>query len=71
MSTKREARKQRSEAHREAQVRARRQHRWKSRTLIAVGALTLLTLAFLVLRRKDAEGTGRVWSPEHGHYHDR
>jgi hypothetical protein len=72
MSTKREERKQRAEAHREDQERQRRQRRWKSRALVAAGTLALFAMAYLATRRRDGEEKdGRVWSAAHGHWHDK
>jgi len=71
MTTKREARKERSEV--ERQIRERREHRRKlrSRMLVVMGALAVLAAAALTMRRGQGENAGRVWSPEHGHWHDK
>jgi hypothetical protein len=72
MSTKREERKQRAEAHREDQERQLRRRRWKSRALFVAGTLTLFAMAYLATRRRDGEEKdGRVWSAAHGHWHDK
>ena len=73
MSTKREDRKQRAEANREAEEHAKRRRRWRSRVLAAVGALALIATAFLSTRgHKDGEeSNGRIWSAAHGHWHDK
>jgi hypothetical protein len=73
MSTKREERKQRAEAQRETEEHQRRQRRWRSRAIVAVGALVLIATAFLSTRgHKDGEeSNGRVWSAAHGHWHDK
>ena len=73
MATKREERKQRAEAQRDAQVRERRQRQWKSRALFAAGVLVLIAMGFLATtrRRNGEERDGKVWSAEHGHWHDK
>ena len=69
---KREERKQRAEAQREADERHRRRRQLKSRALFAVGALALVAAGFLATRRRDGdEKNGRVWSAAHGHWHDK
>ena len=74
MATKREERKQRAEASRDAQVRERRQRQWKSRALFATGILVLIAMGFLATRRRDgqesSDGT-KVWSAAHSHWHDK
>jgi hypothetical protein len=73
MSTKREDRKQRAEANREAEEHEKRRRRWRSRALAAAGALALIATALLSTRgHKDGEeSNGRVWSAAHGHWHDK
>ena len=73
MATKREERKQRSEAQRDAQVRERRQRQWRSRALFAAGVLALIAMGVLATRRRDGDESknGQVWSAEHGHWHDK
>lgn len=71
MSTKREERKIRAEAQRADQERRARQRKWRSRALVAVGALALLAAAFMATRRDGDENAGRVWSAAHGHWHDK
>jgi hypothetical protein len=72
MSSKREERKQRAEAHREEFERDRRRRIWRSRA-VAVGVLlTLIVAGYLTTRRRDGEeSNGRVWSAAHGHWHDK
>jgi hypothetical protein len=69
--TKREERKQRAEANRAAQERLQRQRQWRSRALIVLGMLALFSVAWLVMRGGGEAEPGRVWSAEHGHWHDR
>ena len=72
MATKREERKQRSEAQREAEDRERRQRQWRSRALFAAGVLALIAMGVLATRRRDGdENNGKVWSAEHQHWHDK
>ena len=72
MATKREERKQRAEAQRDAQVRERRQRQWRSRALFAAGVLALIAMGVLATRRRDGdENNGKVWSAEHQHWHDK
>lgn len=69
MDSKREARRQRAEAERQRRERERRQKALRSRLLIVAGVIGVLALSALALGRRDA-GAGRVWSAEHGHWHD-
>lgn len=71
MSTKREERKQRAEAQRAKQDQVGRQRKWKSRALIAIGALALIAMGVMSVRRDGDENKGRVWSAAHGHWHDK
>jgi len=72
MDTKREERKQRAEAQRDAQIRERRQRQWRSRALFAGVVLVLIAMGFLATRRRDGEEKdGKVWSAAHGHWHDK
>ena len=72
MDTKREERKQRAEAQRDAQIRERRQRQWRSRALFTAGILVLIAMGFLATRRRDGEEKdGKVWSAAHGHWHDK
>ena len=72
MATKREERKQRAEEQRVAQDQARRRRQWRSRAIFVVGALAVITAAFMATRRRDGdESNGRVWSAAHGHWHEK
>jgi hypothetical protein len=69
MASKREERKQRSEAERQARQQRKRAQGMRSRVLIVIGVLTVGGAIILgVTRRRDS---GRVWSAEHGHWHER
>lgn len=66
---RREERKHRSEAEREDRERRKRAQGMRSRVLLVVGVLTVAGAVILgVTRRRDS---GRVWSAEHGHWHDK
>jgi hypothetical protein len=74
MATKREERKQRSEAQKQNQERQGRQRRWKSRAVVVALAAALCAIGFTVVatRHRDGEeSNGRVWSAAHGHWHDK
>jgi hypothetical protein len=71
MSDKREARRHRAEAEREQREREKRQRKLKARLMLVGGVLAVIVLGFLATRRDGAESGGRVWSAEHGHWHDR
>ena len=67
MSSKRDERKQRAEAERLERERQKRASGMRSRVFLAFGVLAVAVLVVLgVTRRREA---GRVWSPEHGHWH--
>lgn len=73
-TSKREARKQRSEAERLQREREKRQQAMKSRLYIIVGAVVLALIGVLYATRDEGSATGgpgQVWSPEHGHFHNR
>ena len=71
MSAKREARRQRSELERQNKERRRRQQVMRSRLLFALGAAAVVALGVLLAKRDKPGRPGQVWSPEHGHWHDR
>lgn len=73
-ASKREARRQRAEAERLQRERQKRQQAMKSRLYFIVGALVVVLIGVLYATRDEGSstgGAGRVWSPEHGHFHDR
>ena len=66
---RRAERKQRSELDRLERDHHKRSQRTRSRLFLVVGLLAVAGAVILgATRRKDV---GRVWSPEHGHFHDR
>lgn len=73
-ASKREARKQRAEAERVQRERRKREQAMKSRLYFIVAALVVVLIGVLYARRDEGSsvgGPGQVWSPEHGHYHNR
>ena len=67
---KRAERRERSEEHRQARDREKRSQSTRSKVLFVIGVLALAGVVILgVTRRKDT--ATRVWSAEHGHWHDR
>jgi hypothetical protein len=71
MNEKREARRHRAEAEREHREHQKRQQRLKARLILVAGVLVVIALGFMATRRDGDESGGRVWSAEHGHWHDR
>jgi hypothetical protein len=69
-NTKREERRARSEAARTERERLQKQRRLQRPMIIAVGLLVLIAVAVMATQRRSSGG-GRVWSAEHGHWHDR
>lgn len=68
MTSKRDERKQRSEQQKELADRQRSTRRRNRRLFIAV---TVLGVAgFLYAARSRERPAGKVWSAEHGHWHD-
>ena len=67
--SKREERKQRSEAERQHRELMKRAQQNRNRAFIAVGVGIALAIAALAVTRRQG-GDGRVWSAAHGHYHD-
>jgi hypothetical protein len=70
MSSKREERKQRAEAERQEREHAKRAQRMRTRVFFIVGVLAVALVVVLGITRKRDTG-GRVWSAEHGHWHDK
>ena len=68
MSTKREERKQRSEAERVYREHMKRAQVMRRRAFFIAGVLIVVVVAFLAVSRRQQ--SGRVWSAEHGHWHD-
>ena len=71
MTDKREARRQRAEQDRLEREQGERQRKFRSRLLVVVAILAMLTVGVLSVTRRNDENAGRVWSPEHGHWHDK
>ena len=69
-SSKREERKPRSEAERLERERHKRATGRRSRVFLAIGVLVVVAIAVLGVTRRRSE-SGRVWSAEHGHWHDK
>ena len=73
-ASKREARRQRAEAERQRREQQKRQQTMKSRLYFIVGALVVVLIGVLYATRDEGSrvgGPGQVWSPEHGHFHNR
>lgn len=70
MTNKREERKQRSEQAKLAKERQQRQRVLGRRVLVLIGVLAVAGLVFATVRRDKQPQNGRVWSAEHGHWHD-
>ena len=68
MSSKREERKQRAEAERLERERHKRATGRRSRMFLVIGVLVVAAVAVLGVTRRRGD-SGRVWSPEHGHWH--
>lgn len=70
MSSKREDRKQRAEAERLEREHAKRAQRMRTRAFLVAGVLVVALIVVLGITRRR-EQPGRVWSAEHGHWHDK
>jgi hypothetical protein len=68
MSTKREERKQRSEAERIHREQMKRAQVVRNRLFFVAGVVVVAAMVWLGLSRR--EQSGRVWSAEHGHWHN-
>ena len=66
---KREERRRRAELAQEAKVVQQKQQVLRRRVLIAAGILAVAAFVWAATHRGSAPA-GRVWSPEHGHWHD-
>jgi hypothetical protein len=69
MSSKREERKQRSEADRVYREQMKRAQVMRRRFFVIAGVLIVAAVAWLGISRRQQ--SGRVWSAEHGHWHDK
>jgi hypothetical protein len=69
MDTKREERKQRSEAEREYREHVKRAQVMRKRLFLIAGVLVVGAVVWLGVSRRQQ--SGRVWSAEHGHWHDK
>jgi hypothetical protein len=69
MGEKREERKERAELARQHAERVKQQRKFRSRLMMVLGALAVITVGVLAARRGSQDG--RVWSAEHGHWHER
>jgi hypothetical protein len=70
MSSKREDRKQRSEAERLERERLKRSQVMRRRLLLVAGMVAVLAVIALAVTRRQGN-SGRVWSAEHGHWHEK
>jgi hypothetical protein len=70
VATKREERKQRSEAERQEREHARRASRMRARLFFLAGIVAAAAIVVLAVTHRRENG-GRVWSAEHGHWHDK
>ena len=66
----REERKHRSELERQDRERQKRSQGSRARMLVVVGVLAVIAVAILGVTRRQTS-PGRVWSAEHGHWHDK
>lgn len=71
MPTKREERRERSEAQKVDRARHERQRIVRSRAMLIVGILAVIAITVIVRRQRTTESDGRVWSSAHRHWHDR
>jgi hypothetical protein len=69
MTSKREERKQRSEAERSHREQLKHAQVMRKRFFFVAGVLIVAAVAWLSLS-KPKQQSGRVWSAEHGHWHD-
>lgn len=67
---RREERKHRSEIERQDRERQKRAQILRNRTFMVVGVLAVVAVVILGLTRRQSQ-SGRVWSQEHGHWHDK
>jgi hypothetical protein len=69
MKSKREERKQRSEAERIYREQSQRAQAMRKRLFLVAGVLVVAAVVWLGLSRRQQ--SGRVWSEAHGHWHDK
>jgi hypothetical protein len=69
MTTKREERKQRSEAERLEREQMKRARGRRAKVFFIAGVVVIGAVVWLGLSRRQQ--SGRVWSAEHGHWHDK
>ena len=69
MSTKREERKQRAEAERIHREHMKRAQVMRNRLFFITGVVVVAAVVWLGLSKRQQ--SGRVWSAEHGHFHDK
>jgi hypothetical protein len=67
---RRQERKQRSELDRDVREGQKRARIMRNRMAVVVGVLVVAAAVYLGVTRRDG-GSGRVWSAEHGHWHDK
>ena len=68
MSTKREERKQRAEAERAYREHVKRAQVMRKRFFFIAGVVVVAAVVWLGISRRQQDG--RVWSAEHGHWHN-
>lgn len=71
MTTKREARRQRAEEAKEAKARQTRRQVIRGRLIMVAVVVALGVIGYLMASDRRSAPPGKVWSPEHGHWHDR
>lgn len=49
---------------------AAKQHQMSALLLVVLIASAILAVVVIVVSVRQSSGSGRVWSAEHGHYHD-
>lgn len=71
MANKREARRQRAEEAKEAKAHQTRKRVIRGRLIIVAVVAALGVIGYLVASDRPSAPPGKVWSAEHGHWHDR
>jgi hypothetical protein len=67
---RREERKQRSEMERLDREHQKRAQTMRNRAFMVIGVLVVLGVVILGVTRRQGD-SGRVWSAEHGHWHEK